>query len=328
MKLMTISDVSRSYNVSTRMLRYYDSIGLLSSTRTEDYAYRTYDEDAVRRLRQIILLRKLRIPLKSIAEICADTDGAKTAEVFRICCAELDGEITALKTIREILRIYLSRFKTGSASAANTDLLDDDEVIGVIETLSLSRINFKEERSMEKLNEANNTLKKLSDVRILHLPPFTAVSSHFIGASPEAEVGKGIIEFIKESGLAGIKPDARVYGFNNPNPSPNAAEYGYEFLVTVPDDFPVPEPYQKKTYKGGSYAAHCIKMGDFHEWEWLCEWAEDNEDYMPDYSAEGGANMGGCLEDHLNFLYYAGKETEFPWNDVQIDLLLPIKPRK
>lgn len=81
MRLMTISEVTKAFNVSTRMLRYYDEIGLLSSTRKEDYAYRVYDASAVRRLQQIITLRKLRIPLKKIALIFNDTEQMKIVEV-------------------------------------------------------------------------------------------------------------------------------------------------------------------------------------------------------------------------------------------------------
>ena len=66
MKLMRISEVTKTFNVTTRMLRYYDEIGLLPSTRKQDYAYRAYDESALRRLQQIIALRELRIPLKKL----------------------------------------------------------------------------------------------------------------------------------------------------------------------------------------------------------------------------------------------------------------------
>lgn len=64
MNFMTISEVSKSFNVSTRILRNYEKIGLLPSQHKEDYSYRIYNEDAVRRLQHIIILRKLRIPLK------------------------------------------------------------------------------------------------------------------------------------------------------------------------------------------------------------------------------------------------------------------------
>ena len=66
MELQTASQVSRNYGISTRMLRYYEQAGLIQSLRKEDYAYRVYDESAVNRLRQIIVLRKLRVPVKQI----------------------------------------------------------------------------------------------------------------------------------------------------------------------------------------------------------------------------------------------------------------------
>ncbi|NLV37000.1 MAG: MerR family DNA-binding transcriptional regulator, partial [Clostridiaceae bacterium] len=43
MELQTISQVSRDYGISTRMLRYYEQAGLILSLRKDDYAYRVYD---------------------------------------------------------------------------------------------------------------------------------------------------------------------------------------------------------------------------------------------------------------------------------------------
>jgi DNA-binding transcriptional MerR regulator len=43
MKLMTISEVAKTFNVKTRTLRYYDEIGLLPSTRKQDFTYRVYE---------------------------------------------------------------------------------------------------------------------------------------------------------------------------------------------------------------------------------------------------------------------------------------------
>ena len=67
MKLTTISEISRKMNISTRTLRYYEQIGLIESVKKEDYAYRTYDQTTVMRLQQIVVLRKLRIPLKPVS---------------------------------------------------------------------------------------------------------------------------------------------------------------------------------------------------------------------------------------------------------------------
>lgn len=74
MILQPISKVSKAYSVSTRTLRYYEQLGLLQSSKLPGYAYRTYDVEALSRLRQILVLRKLRIPLKQIGEILETRD--------------------------------------------------------------------------------------------------------------------------------------------------------------------------------------------------------------------------------------------------------------
>ncbi len=43
MELQTISQVSKDFSISTRTLRYYEQIGLITAVRKEDFAYRVYD---------------------------------------------------------------------------------------------------------------------------------------------------------------------------------------------------------------------------------------------------------------------------------------------
>ena len=38
--MLTVTEVSRAYGVSARMLRHYEKLGLISSGRKEDYSYR------------------------------------------------------------------------------------------------------------------------------------------------------------------------------------------------------------------------------------------------------------------------------------------------
>ena len=100
MELQTISQVSKQFRISTRTLRYYEQIGLIQSIIKEDYSYRTYDKDTILRLKQIIVLRKLRIPLKYIAEILLTENTALAIEVFEKNLKEIGDEITALETIK------------------------------------------------------------------------------------------------------------------------------------------------------------------------------------------------------------------------------------
>jgi len=50
--------------VSSRTLRYYEEVGLLWSNHPDNKTQRYYDAAALERLKQIIILRKLQIPVK------------------------------------------------------------------------------------------------------------------------------------------------------------------------------------------------------------------------------------------------------------------------
>ena len=102
--------------------------------------------------------------------------------------------------------------------------------------------------------------------------------------------------FIKErGGLCETKPDFRVYGFNKSEPPGNKnGNHGYEFWVTVPDDIEVKAPMVKKQFEGGLYAAHCIKMGDFHEWQAFGQWMQESTEY--EYDRREPLGMDGTME--------------------------------
>lgn len=140
----------------------------------------------------------------------------------------------------------------------------------------------------------------------------------------EETVGAQLDKFMRECKLYELKPDARMFGFNHPNPTKDKP-YGYESWVTIPEDLEVPKPLTKKYFEGGLYGAHSIKFGDFHEWQLLCKWAENNEKYTPNYSELGEEIMGGCLEEHLNWVYSSHMGWPEHGIDGMLDLLVPIK---
>lgn len=321
-EVMTITEVSKQYHVSTRMLRYYEKAGIISSTRIAGYSYRVYDAAAIKSLQQILVLRKLRIPLKQIAVILNDKEQVQTLEIVQKKLSELDGEIAALSTIQDVLRVLAERLEKSMKRKVCLDLLDDTELMDIIHILDPPKTNLKEDYSMDDLLKANKVLEEKMDIRIVYLPPATVASSRAIGKEPEDVAGERIYDFIRESKLPSLKPDFRLYGFNNPSPQEGLLEHGYEFWVTIPDDMEIQEPYVKKTFDGGLYAAHCIKMGDFHEWEPFFQLMQQDEEYETDPREPFG--MGGCLEEELN-IYTAF--TEENASTKQLDLLIPIKKR-
>ena len=215
----------------------------------------------------------------------------------------LDDEINALSTIRNILSTFINRLDLSIKEKIHLYLLEDNELIEIANALSLSKLNLKEEHSMEQLSNANKIIESQMDIRIVYLPPATVASSHYIGENPEDNAGEKLRKFIEEVNLPEIKPDFRVYGFNNPSPQREHEQYGYEFWVTIPDDMEVSAPLEKKQFAGGLYAAHCIKMGNFHEWGTFYECMNKSNEYEINHREPFG--MGGTLEEHINaYSYY------------------------
>lgn len=64
----SIQEVSRLAGTTSRTLRHYDTVGLLSPSRVGSNGYRYYDDDALVRLQRILLLRDLGLGLPAIAE--------------------------------------------------------------------------------------------------------------------------------------------------------------------------------------------------------------------------------------------------------------------
>lgn len=318
-QLMTVTQVSRALGVSARMLRHYEKMGLLASSHVEDYAYRMYDPQALAQLLQILVLRKLRIPLKDIALILREQDPSLRQAVFRQHIAQLDQETAALMAIRGIL----TRLAEHSGDPA---YLTSPELLSLTDALMPPKTTLKEEGTMTEKNTP--VLAEKLNVRILHLPPMTVASFHYIGNEPEEVVGDRMSRFVQESKIYEVKPDARMFGFNHPNPGVlEDGSHGYEVWVTIPEDFPLPEDFTRKQFPGGLYAALTIRFPEFQYWWELNKWVEASEEYDIDWRGEENT-MGGCLEEHLNWVRSAHLNWPEDGLDGQLDLLLPIKQKQ
>ncbi|MDF2872882.1 MAG: MerR family transcriptional regulator [Anaerocolumna sp.] len=335
MEFQTISQVSRDYGISTRMLRYYEQAGLIQSLRKDDYAYRVYDETAISRLQQIIVLRKLRVPVKQIESILNNNDAAEVVEIFRQNISEIDSEITALSTVKSILIRFVEEIN--EKADVNLKLLGDEALFSVISSLSFSDNQIKETRedlSMDELNKANEELMKLEDkdVRIIYLPPMTVAAGFASGEGCLDKASDMVNKFIKESGLLKIKPDARGFDFDYLGGEGELGEnsHGHEAWVSVPYNMEIPGPLVRREFRGGLYAAHVLRAWDFQDWRRLKEWVDASDRYDNDWgsprweSAEIGYGQG--FEETLNLYNFIQKHNA-EMSYLQLDLLLPIKEK-
>jgi DNA-binding transcriptional MerR regulator len=81
----SIKNLSELAGVSSRTLRYYDQIGLLSPSRTQKNGYRVYGQSEVDRLQEILFFRELGIPLEEIKKLIQDSslDSIKILQDYR-----------------------------------------------------------------------------------------------------------------------------------------------------------------------------------------------------------------------------------------------------
>lgn len=324
MRHETISELTRRFGLSPRTLRYYEQIGLIESIRDGGYAYRMYDEPNIARVKQIMLLRRLRIPIRQIAALLESGEAREAIAVFTEHERGIRSEIDGLQALETVLRVLIRRLDQGQPVKLGEQLASDEGIVSLIQTLPEESNKLKEVKSMQDLSVVDKTTK-LRDVRLVYLPPATVAASHFIGDEPESMAGEGILRLVKETGLLARKPDVRMYGFNHPNPVDESNFHGYEFWITVPDDMELPPYVEKKRFEGGLYAAHMIAFGDFHEWAWLDEWVKTNGEY--EYRGGGSSeNMFDALEEQLNAYTHLGNGNMNPMG-LQLDLLIPVKKK-
>lgn len=325
--LLKISEASKAFGVSARMLRYYEQNGLIESRRMPGYAYRVYDETAVSRLRQIILLRKLRISIKDIRIVLASADAVEAIEVFERKISELGHEMEALATIRGLIASLVEKLQDRTDANVRSLLLVEDGVLSSIDALGFVGGDIGQVPQAEALNTAEATLAKPTDIRIVTLPPSAVAAAHFVGDDPETHARDMMDAFVKGCRLWEIKPDLRSYGFNHPNPKDETGFHGYEIQVTIPADMDVPLPLEKKRFEGGLYAAHMISFGNFNEWDGMLSWLEESDRYEFAGDFADQEHMCGLLDEHLNYVAHAQLKNTEP-EDTQFDLLLPVKPKE
>lgn len=176
-ELVKIRDMTVKYGLSARTLRYYEDMGLIKSTRSPDYAYRMYDEENIKRLEQILILRKLNISIKDIQRILHTSGSEIVLEVLGKKVDDIDGQISLLHELKEIVLQFIHQIELADfGKESDVKLLYEKakeiktQIVNVDYDGNPSVVN----RLLEVTEKLDN---KVPDIMIVRIPKFRAVTS-------------------------------------------------------------------------------------------------------------------------------------------------------
>lgn len=175
--LMKIRDVSSKYHITARTLRYYEDMGLLKSIRRDGVAYRMYDENAVKRIEQILILRKLNISIKDIQRIFSASGSEVVLEVLGKKVENIDDEVLLLQELKGIVLDFIREIEQLNFTD-NSHIKQLYDKAKEIETQFTNVEYIGKPANISRLIEITEKLdKKIPDVMVVRVPPFRAITS-------------------------------------------------------------------------------------------------------------------------------------------------------
>jgi AraC family transcriptional regulator len=121
------------------------------------------------------------------------------------------------------------------------------------------------------------------DVRIVTLEPMRVASARAVSETPERDAWERLCTWAEPQGLLEDNEKHPIFGFNNPNPSPERREYGYELWIQVDPETQADGEIKVKDFAGGRFAVTSCKLMDDPRgntaeiWLKLWKWVQSSE---------------------------------------------------
>ncbi len=256
-----IRDVTSRYNITARTLRYYEDMGLIESVRGSEYAYRMYGADAVKRLEQILILRKLNISIKDIARIFASKDASVLLEVLNQKVEDIDDEVALLHELKGLILAFVEQIHFMDFQK-EADVKRLYEKASEIEQQLTHAAYGGNPATVNRMMAVAGRLEKLPDVRVVELPPCRMVSSGI-------ETGE---MFAPDSLLtrfnrwfSGADKKRRDRFFPRDFMWFDEKTRGTVWWYALSEDMEAPDDFELVDFEGGLYAAAVSRDGDMDD---------------------------------------------------------------
>lgn len=197
----TINKLAKLAGISTRTLRYYDELGLLSPVRLSSNGYRIYGQKEVKRLQQILFYRELGISLDNIKNIIL-SDNFDSVEA-------LQGHLTSLLAKRKQLNLLIANVeKSIKAEKGEIIMKDQEKFEGFIEkTIDENEQKYGEEirekYGDDVVNRSNAKLKGMTSEQYTQLEALSlelnnTLKAAFEQGNPAGELAQKACELHKK----------------------------------------------------------------------------------------------------------------------------------
>ncbi|GAA1720181.1 HEAT repeat domain-containing protein [Nonomuraea bangladeshensis] len=201
---MLIGEVARRSGVSARMLRHYDSLGLVRPTGRSDSGYREYSSEDIERIFHIESLRSLGLSLREVGRALDDPD-------FRP--AELVGDLIRQTRERIAAETQLLTRLRRIGAAEPTDWQDVLQTVALLQALGSKSAGRRQRAALSSVEEGPAPVEALVEAVLNETDPNVAGALRWALAqagddglallaeglgSPVAEVRKRAVQSIAE----------------------------------------------------------------------------------------------------------------------------------
>jgi DNA-binding transcriptional MerR regulator len=318
--LIKIKELSNKYDITARTLRYYEDMGLISSTRSSDYAYRLYDENAVKRLEQILILRKLNISIKDIQRVFSASGSEVVLDVLSSKVQNIDDEVALLHELKEIVLDFIRYIEQADFNKkSDVKLLHDKakDIEGRIVNVEYNGNPFENSIIDRLLENAEKRGKKALNCRIINMRPMRVLSTYLKDTkrTENFHKGEGAEEIWNEEYKKILSKYEEMTGsrFNGyyGEGFEGHSDAGHILTRKIPDDCVNDSPYEDYIL-GGLFIAETTRpdLDPGELWDAMKEALAESSDFEIDDIYNGGQRdpiygcQGGDLLNHSGFAYW------------------------
>lgn len=317
-ELIKIRDVSTQYDISARTLRYYEDMGLISSIRNGDYAYRLYDDAAVKRLEQILILRKLNISIKDIQRIFNTSGSEIVLEVLGKKVEHIDEEVSLLHELKEIVLEFIHQIEQADFGKKS----DVKLLYQKAKELETQLVNVDYDGNAANVNRlfaAAEKVERQPDILVIEMPTCRMVTSGYLSIESDDEHRRFDSMWGRLSLRIADKINPRDFMYHDAEQNKLVWMFILEDWMTEADT----EGFEIIQFEGGLYAAALADSWEFSEYDrvhkGILAWLGQQEHLYLDES------MGR----HMLYHFAGPHSTQMKeWNYGKIRYFVPVKTKE